>query len=673
MSPMQAVQATANVGATTSLPAAAETGSTVMALGTPDAVSAAPRQATPATAATEPASFLVQFAADATLEQKAAALAAAGAEIKETVRAGDASAGDLVLVEAKGHDADTVIGTLSNAAGVSHAEVNGQLGVQAVANDPYYTNGSAWGMYGDTTSPANTYGSQAAEAWAAGDTGKSSIVVGDVDSGVDYTHPDLYLNIWLNQGELPKTMALVDADTDGLITFRDLNQAANANFVSDINGSGYIDAGDLLKDARWEDHVDQDGNGYVDDLIGWDFVNNDNDPYDDNGHGTHTAGTIGATGDNGTGVAGVNWNVQIMALKFLDKSGSGSTANAIKALDYYTAASAADQAHGWTSEFIGTNNSWGGSGYSQSMLDAIVRGAKQDALFIVAAGNGGSDGRGDNNDVTATYPANYSTLSGAGYEAVISVAALTSSGALASYSNYGSRSVDLAAPGSNVWSTVPGGGYASYSGTSMAAPHVTGALALYASLHPDYTAEQLRDALLSSTEATSSLAGKTATGGRLDIGDLVNTSSDTPAATPSGQTLYGTTASDTIVGTNYADVLSGVPATGTNPGRGTIDTLYGQGGNDLFVLGDARGAFYDDGNALNAGARDYAIVADFASGDRIQLASGQYILMTTTVAGVSGTGIYRDLNGRFDATDELVGIVKNVLPTQLSNADFNWA
>src|SRR5260221_6987199 len=177
------------------------------------------------------------------------------------------------MVEANGHAADAVIGALSHAQGVSFAEVNGQLGVQATANDPYYTNGSMWGMYGDKTSSVDIYGSQAGEAWTAGDTGKSTIVVGDVDTGIDYTHRDLYQNVWLNQGELPKAMALVDVDKHGLITFRDLNQSVNSGFVSDINHNGYIDAGDLLQDARWADHVDQDGNGYTDDLIGWDFVN----------------------------------------------------------------------------------------------------------------------------------------------------------------------------------------------------------------------------------------------------------------------------------------------------------------------------------------------------------------------------------------------------------------
>ena len=638
------------------------------ALGTPDSGGSTPTQQT----TSAPPSFLVQFAADATAEQKAAALAGVGGQITETVRANDGETGDLVRIETQNQPTDAVIAALSGAQGVSFAEVNWQLAVQASSNDTYYTNGSLWGMYGNGTSPANAYGSQAGEAWAAGYTGTSTIVVGDIDTGIDYTHRDLYLNVWLNQGELPKTMVLVDGDTDGLITFRDLNQSANAAFVKDVNLNGYVDAGDLLRDSRWADRADQDGNGYTDDLIGWDFVNNDNDPYDDSsGHGTHTAGTIGAMGGNGTGVTGVNWNVEIMALKFLNKSGSGSLSNAIKALDYYTAASVNDQTHNWTSEFIGTNNSWGGGSYSSALLAAIVRGAKQDALFIAAAGNGGSDGKGDNDDVTANYPSNYSTVSGAGYEAVISVAALTSAGALASYSNYGVQSVDLGAPGSGIWSTVPGGGYASFSGTSMATPHVTGALALYASLHPDYTAEELRDALLSSADATPSLAGKTVTGGRLDIGNLMATT-DTLAAAVSGQNLHGTSESDTVVGTNYADTISGLSVTGADRGKGTIDVLYGRAGADVFVLGDAHGAFYEDDDAASTGTGDYGLIADFTNGDKIQLANGNYFLVTTTVDGISGTGIYHTANAYFDGSAELVGLVKEILPYWLSASDFTW-
>ena len=152
--------------------------------------------------------------------------------------------------------------------------------IDAVSNDTGYNNGSLWGMYGDRTSIVDQYGSQAGEAWAAGFTGTMKTVVGVIDTGIDYTHPDLYLNVWLNQGEISSTLkaGLRDSDSDGLITFRDLNSSLNAAYVTDINANGFIDAGDLLKDARWANGTDQDGDGHKDDLIGWDFVNNDNDP-----------------------------------------------------------------------------------------------------------------------------------------------------------------------------------------------------------------------------------------------------------------------------------------------------------------------------------------------------------------------------------------------------------
>lgn len=211
---------------------------------------------------------------------------------------------------AQGQDAGTPM---------SQGDAGPENTIQAVPNDARYTDGSLWGMYGDASSPANEFGSQAAEAWAQGHTGSMANVVGVIDSGIDYTHPDLYLNIWLNQREIPTTLraSLSDIDEDGLITFRDLNGSANASYVLDYNGNGRIDAGDLLNDIRWENGVDEDGNGYRDDLIGWDFANNDNDPMDGNGHGTHVAGTIGAIGGNGIGVAGVNWNVQLIALNIV--------------------------------------------------------------------------------------------------------------------------------------------------------------------------------------------------------------------------------------------------------------------------------------------------------------------------------------------------------------------
>jgi subtilisin family serine protease len=623
--------------------------------------------------------FLVQFSAGATVEQKKLAISSVGGTALETVRPADGHGGELVLIKiGSGQAVDHVITALERNPVVSFAEPNWSVSAQFTSNDTYYTGGSLWGMYGDETSPKNAFGSQAGEAWATGQIGSRSVVVGVIDTGIDYTHQDLYLNVWLNQGEIPilwpDGKRLVDVDKDGLITFWDLNRTENASFVSDLNGNGRIDAGDLLKDARWVNGTDQDGNGYVDDLIGWDFVNNDNDPFDDNGHGTHVSGTIGALGGNGTGVIGVSPNVQIMALKFLSGSGSGSTSGAIKAVDYYSNAAAAASTSEF-SDFIATNNSWGGGGYSQALLDSIIRGARQDVLFIAAAGNGGPDRVGDNNDSIANYPSNYSTLQAVGFDAVVAVAALTSSGSLASYSNYGQSTVDLAAPGSGIWSTVPGGGYASYNGTSMATPHVTGALALYAAADAELnlTAAQLRDVLLSSTTATSSLSGKTVTGGRLDVSKMFASSAPTDGGT--GITVYGTTASESITGTAYSDVLAGVPATGTNLGRGTVDKLTGLTGNDLFILGDSRGRFYDDGNSKNAGTGDYGLITDFTSGDKIQLAKGNYFLSSTTLNGVSGTGIYHDSNnsGRFDKADELIGLVQNIAPSSLSSADFWWA
>ena len=398
--------------------------------------------------------------------------------------------------------------------------------IDAISNDSGYTSGDLWGMYGDTTPVANAYGSQAGEAWAAGYTGTSSTIVGVIDTGIDYTHPDLYLNVWLNQSEIPTALrsGLRDINSDGLITFRDLNDVTNVSYVIDNNSNGRIDAGDLLNDSRWANRIDDNANGLTDDLIGWDFVGNDNDPFDGNGHGTHVSGTIGGIGGNGIGVAGVNWNVQIVALKFLSDSGSGSTANAVKSIDYFTWAAA----HAEIGEnYVATNNSWGGGGYSQAMNDALVRSAQQDILFIAAAGNDSS-----NNDTTGSYPSNYSTAASLGYESVVAVASLASDGGLSSFSNYGGSQVDLAAPGSEIYSTLPGGAYGTYSGTSMAAPHVTGAVALYASAYSNATASQIGSALLSSVSPTPSLAGTTATGGRLDIGTFININPVTPPSPP---------------------------------------------------------------------------------------------------------------------------------------------
>jgi len=435
--------------------------------------------------------ILVQFAATASVAMRAQARGAVqglALEVIQTKAMAQQALGTLERVSlGRGMTVEKAIAAISKRPGVVFAEPNWKLSTAAVSNDPSYASGQLWGMYGDDLPVAsggagttNQFGSQAEKAWDAGFVGSKSVVVGIVDEGVDVNHPDLRANIWVNPYD----------PLDG---------------------------------------VDNDGNGYVDDVNGWDFFNNDNTVYDgSDSHGTHVAGTIGGVGGNGVGVAGVAWNVTIVSTKFLG-AGGGYTSGAIKAIDYLTDLKTR---HGVN--VVASNNSWGGGGYSAALHSAIIRGANAGILFVGAAGNGGSDGIGDNNDTTANYPSNYSTLQGtsttkaAAYEAVVAVAALGSTGGLASFSNYGATTVDIAAPGVGITSTLPGGTYGAYSGTSMATPHVTGAVALYAAAYPTSTAAQTRQAILGAARPTTALTGKAVTGGRLDVAAALNAAPPTP-------------------------------------------------------------------------------------------------------------------------------------------------
>lgn len=406
-----------------------------------------------------PNELLVQYRLGADKEHVEKHLGALGAEsLRPALRRVD-SKGDLDLVMLPpGRSLAQLVRAFADDPDVEFAEPNWVYQHDATSNDTYYTNGSLWGMYGDASSPANAYGSQTAEAWAAGKTSCSSVYVGIIDEGFMFDHEDLAANAWTNPHD----------PVDG---------------------------------------VDNDGNGYVDDTHGWDFDGNDNSTFDGaaDDHGTHVAGTIAGVGGNGKGVAGVCWSAKLISAKFLGRRG-GTTANAILAVDYLTDLRTL---HGLN--IVASNNSWGGGGYSQGLWDAIERANSAGILFIAAAGNSSS-----NNDATPSYPSSYSNSN------IIAVAAITSSGALASFSSYGKSSVDIGAPGAGIWSSIPKSSkgkltssYAAYSGTSMATPHVTGAAALYAASKGG-SAAAIKNAILSSAVTTPSLNGKVVTGGRLD-------------------------------------------------------------------------------------------------------------------------------------------------------------
>ena len=244
--------------------------------------------------------------------------------------------------------------------------------------------------------------------------------------------------------------------------------------------------------------IDDDGNGYVDDVHGYDFANNDGDPMDGHSHGTHCAGTIGAS-HNAIGVAGVMRDVQFVGVKFLTDSGSGSTEAAIKSIDYATK--------------IGVDimsNSWGGGGRSEALQEAIERANEAGIVFTAAAGNSSTD-----NDSRPHYPSNYNV------DNVISVAATTAADELASFSCYGRSTVHIGAPGHEILSTVKNGGYASYSGTSMATPHVSGVIGLFLAENKGLTPLEIRNKVMVTSEPVAALRGKTINSGRINAYNLL--------------------------------------------------------------------------------------------------------------------------------------------------------
>jgi len=385
------------------------------------------------------------------------------------------------LLHSRSKDVTTLIGELSARFDVAYAEPNYIVHADLIPNDPNFS--SLWGLRNTGQIINGVPGTPGADisatsAWDIS-TGSRANVVAVVDTGIDYTHPDLSANVW----------------------------SAPTSFTVTIGGQTITCAAGSH---------------------GFNAITNTCDPLDDNNHGSHVSGTIGAVGNNGVGVAGVNWVASIMGSKFLNASGSGTTANAINAIEFTIQAK---QIFGANANVRVLSNSWGGGGFSQALLDEITRANANNMLFVAAAGNNAS-----NNDTTAFYPANYNAPN------VVAVAATNNNDQLASFSNFGRNTVHLGGPGVDVRSTTIGNTYSFFSGTSMATPHVSGAAALVLSVCSLDTAG-LKNNLLNNVDPISSLSGLTVTGGRLNVNNAIRACSAPPtpnfslSITPSSQTV----------------------------------------------------------------------------------------------------------------------------------------
>lgn len=393
---------------------------------------------------------------------------------------------------------------------VEYAEPNAILSAAAIPNDPQFVNLFGLDNNGQTGGVVDA-DIDAPQAWDIA-TGSNTIIA-VVDSGLDYNHIDIQGNVWLNTTEI-------------------------AN-----NG------------------IDDDGNGYIDDVRGWNFFNNDNDPMDDSDHGTHVAGTIAAVGNNGVGVTGVNWSARIMGLKFMNATGTGSTSDAIAAIDYAVANGARV-----------INASWGGPFFSTALSDAITAANAAGVLFVSAAGNNGT-----NNDTAPNFPASYDIPN------IISVAATDANDALPLFSNFGLTSVDLGAPGIGILSTVRANGYASLSGTSMASPHVAGAAGLALSLDPNLTVVELKNAILNNVDSVISLIGRTVTGGRLNVFNMLNSINPNPVPPPPVDIIVSpNTASVPVQGNIQFSATSTVP---------TASYIWSVDNNAIGSISSASGLF----------------------------------------------------------------------------------
>jgi subtilase family protein/List-Bact-rpt repeat protein/fibronectin type III domain protein/fervidolysin-like protein/HYDIN/CFA65/VesB family protein len=541
----------------------------------------------------DPDTILVRFKGSALAQEKALTHALMGAQAHK----------HFALVEGlqavripKGSHVKDAIKFYRQQPAVLYAEPNWIVHTQATPNDPRF--GELWGLHNTGQSGgARDADIDAPEAWDV-TTGSSDVVVAVIDTGIDYTHPDLAANMFRN--------------------------------TLDCNNNG----------------IDDDGNGQIDDCFGIDTANNDSDPMDDGDHGTHVAGTIGAVGDNGVGVSGVNRTVRLMPCKFLDSAGSGTVADAIDCLEYVKLMKERGV------NIVATNNSWGGSEFSQALFDAIDAHGQRGILFIAAAGNDGSS-----NDTTPSYPAGYFLPN------VISVAATTRTDAQASFSNFGRRTVHLGAPGSEILSTTRGDTYQIFSGTSMATPHVTGVAALLKAQDPERDWRAIKNLILAGGDTVSSLAN-TITGKRLNARGALSCLNSIVRSRllPVGTTISGS------VGTPIDLAVLHINCASPN---GTVSVTVDPGGQILSLADDGLGSDQAAGDGIYSGPWTPASAGTYT----LTFPGGDPVTVQVTAAGYSAAATafeYRTITGtNLNLGDDASASITSPFPILFAGGSFS--